>query len=198
MPNQEQLNWLNQQNDIENVFACICDLNGTLRGKRVDVDQAEKILDGGMRMPLSVAGVDIWGEDIENSELVFETGDADGVCQPTGRDIVPINWTSKPTALIPLWLYEEGGAPFPGDPRHALNDIVERFKARGLTPVVATELEFLLDWALAIEAFGKGELIRSIFPKRLQSMLIDCKRQEQFRFNRHVTEFEYHSYLETV
>ena len=144
MQKEHQLNWLNQQNDIENVFACICDLNGTLRGKRVDVDQAGKILEGSMRMPLSLVGVDVWGEDIENSELVFETGDADGVCQPTGRDIVPIHWTSKPTALIPLWLYEEGGAPFPGDPRHALNDIVQRFKARGLTPVVATELEFYL------------------------------------------------------
>ncbi|MFT7058654.1 MAG: glutamine synthetase [Pseudorhodobacter sp.] len=144
MKKNHHLEWLSQRDDIENVFACICDLNGTLRGKRVDVAQADKILEGSIRMPLSLAGLDIWGEDIEVSALVFETGDADGICRHTGRDIVPINWTSRPTALIPLWLFEENGQPFLGDPRHALSNVVARFAARGLTPVVATELEFYL------------------------------------------------------
>lgn len=144
MQEHNPLEWLRQQDDIENVFACICDLNGTLRGKRVDVEQADKILDGNIRMPLSLAGLDIWGEDIEVSALVFETGDADGICRHTGRGILPINWTSRPTALIPLWLFEEDGKPFLGDPRHALDGIVQKYAARGLTPVVATELEFYL------------------------------------------------------
>lgn len=128
----------------ENLFACICDLNGNLRGKRLAPDQMDKILEGSVRLPLSLAGVDIWGEDIENSELVFDTGDADGIARPSGRGLVPMNWTSRPTALIPLWLYEENGAAFAGDPRHALDAIVQRYAARGLTPVVATELEFYL------------------------------------------------------
>ncbi|MGY9050531.1 MAG: glutamine synthetase, partial [Rhodobacterales bacterium] len=140
----EHLQWLNEQTDIENIFACICDLNGTLRGKRLDVAQAEKILNGSVRMPLSLAGLDIWGEDIEVSALVFETGDADGICQYTGRGILPINWTSRPTALIPLSLYNEDGRPFMGDPRHALDAVVKRYAEKGLTPVVATELEFYL------------------------------------------------------
>ncbi|MEZ5883860.1 MAG: glutamine synthetase family protein [Paracoccaceae bacterium] len=144
MQEHDPLEWLRQQDDIENVFACICDLNGTLRGKRVDVEQADKILDGSIRMPLSLAGLDIWGEDIEVSALVFETGDADGICRHTGRGIVPINWTSRPTALIPLWLFGDDGTPFLGDPRHALDNIVQKYAARGLTPVVATELEFYL------------------------------------------------------
>jgi len=76
--------------------------------------------------------------------MVFETGDADGVCVPTGRGAMPMSWTRKPTALIPLWMNEESGAPFLGDPRRALHNVVERFKAHGLTPVVATELEFFL------------------------------------------------------
>ena len=129
---------------IENVFAAVCDLNGTLRGKRVLVDQVRKVLDGALRMPLSITGLDIWGEDIVSSELVFETGDADGICEYTGRGILPINYTTKPTALIPLWLREENGTPFAGDPRRALAEVSNRFKAHGLTPVVATELEFYL------------------------------------------------------
>ena len=136
--------WLAEHPEVENVLAAVCDLNGTLRGKRVPVDQLKKVLDGGLRMPLSASGVDIWGEDIENSELVFETGDADGICEATGRGVLPITWTSKPSAVVPLWLSEESGAPFLGDPRRSLADVVGRFKDKGLTPVVATELEFYL------------------------------------------------------
>ena len=36
------------------------------------------------------------------------------------------------------------GRPYAGDPRQALARVVERYTARGLTPVVATELEFFL------------------------------------------------------
>jgi glutamine synthetase len=137
-------NWLQERPDIESVFACICDLNGTMRGKRLPVEQAAKILGVGLRMPLSILNVDVWGEDIEGNELVFETGDADGICEFTGRPIVLINWTSRPSALAMLWMREEDGKPFGGDPRRALANIVERYRERGLTPVVATELEFYL------------------------------------------------------
>jgi len=141
---EDILNWLEKHPEIESLRVAICDLNGTMRGKGIPVSQAKKALEGEIRMPLSVAGVDIWGEDIIGSELVFESGDADGICEWTGRDIVPVTWLAKPTALIPLWLREEGGNAFLGDPRRALASIVERYAALGLTAVVATELEFYL------------------------------------------------------
>ena len=141
---KETLNWLENQSDIVSLRAAVCDLNGVMRGKRIPVDQAEKVLSGGLRMPLSVVGVDIWGEDIKNSPLVFTTGDADGLCEPIGRGILPMDWTPEPTGLIPLWLREESGAPFGGDPRRALGALVERYAAAGLFPVVAMELEFYL------------------------------------------------------
>ncbi len=75
---------------------------------------------------------------------MFETGDSDGLCDFTGRPLMPITWTTRPTALAMLWMRQENGKPFPGDPRHALAEVAAKFKARGLTPVVATELEFYL------------------------------------------------------
>ncbi|MGI9335920.1 MAG: glutamine synthetase family protein [Gammaproteobacteria bacterium] len=138
------LDWLDSHPNIQSVRAAVCDLNGALRGKRIPVDQAKKALAGGLRMPLSVSGVDIWGEDIVGSSLVFATGDADGVCEWTGRDILEVNWLAQPTGLIPLWLAEEGGTPFAGDPRRALASVAHRYTALGLTPVAATELEFYL------------------------------------------------------
>lgn len=134
--------WLADRPEIETIFACICDLNGVMRGKRVPVDQVEKIVSGGLRMPLSLLGMDIWGEDIEGNELVWDTGDADGLCDFTGRPLIPVDWTARPAAFAQLWMRTENGEPFPGDPRRALAAIVERYKALGLTPVVATELEF--------------------------------------------------------
>ncbi len=87
MTHTDLTKWLDQQPDIESIFACVCDLNGILRGKRVLTGQVGKILDDGLRIPLLVIGVDVWGEDIENSELVFETRDADGICEFTGRGV---------------------------------------------------------------------------------------------------------------
>lgn len=144
MSERDVTKWLSERSEIESIFACVCDLNGTMRGKRVPADQVAKVVGGGLRMPLSIVSMDIWGEDIENSELVFETGDSDGLCDFTGRPLMPITWTSRPTALAMLWMRQEDGTPFPGDPRRALGRISERYQERGLTPVVATELEFYL------------------------------------------------------
>jgi glutamine synthetase len=141
---RDVLDWLESRQDIQSLRAAVCDLNGIMRGKRIPVEQAQKALEGKLRMPFSISGVDIWGEDIEGNKLVFSTGDADGICQWTGRGILPMEWTAHPTALIPLWLADDSGAPYLGDPRRALARILDRYKALGLTPVVATELEFYL------------------------------------------------------
>ncbi|WOI56278.1 glutamine synthetase family protein [Palleronia sp. LCG004] len=130
--------------EVDAIFACICDLNGVMRGKRLPVDQIGKIRAGGLRMPLSLLGLDVWGEDVEGSDLVFDTGDADGICEHTGRALSLVNWTARPTALAQLWVRQEDGRPFMGDPRRALAAVVDRFAELGLTPVVATELEFYI------------------------------------------------------
>ncbi|MBT9382433.1 glutamine synthetase family protein [Pseudooceanicola sp. CBS1P-1] len=142
MDKAEAERWLAERPEIETIFACICDLNGVMRGKRVPAEQIDKIVDGSLRMPLSLLSMDVWGEDIEGNDLVFDTGDADGLCDFTGRSLSPVDWTSRPAAFAQLWMREEDGTPFAGDPRRALADIVARYKKLGLTPVVATELEF--------------------------------------------------------
>jgi glutamine synthetase len=112
---------------LDSVQAVVCDLNGILRGKRVPIDQIEKVLSGGIRMPLSIVGVDIWGEDIVGSSLVFANGDIDGICASTGRGALPVGWTLKPSAVVPLWLVKEDGTPFLADPRQALASIVRQY-----------------------------------------------------------------------
>ncbi|WP_424929231.1 glutamine synthetase family protein [Amaricoccus tamworthensis] len=129
---------------LRSVTVAVCDVNGAFRGKRLPLAQIEKIADGGFRMPLSAVTLDIWGRDIEGSALVFASGDADGVCSMTGRGVLLSTWLSEPTAMIPVWMNREDGSPFPIDPRRALAMVLDRYAAKGLRPVVATELEFYL------------------------------------------------------
>lgn len=136
--------WLRHHPDVRTIRVAAADLNGQARGKRIPVRFADKIVRDGTRFPYSVLNLDIWGEDIEDSPLVFATGDADGILKPTERGFMPMPWLDAPTALLPIWMYHEDGTPFEGDPRHALAAVVQRFKSHGLTPVCATELEFYL------------------------------------------------------
>ncbi|AZV78794.1 glutamine synthetase [Parasedimentitalea marina] len=129
---------------LSTIRIAACDLNGQMRGKRMPAAAATKLKDGGARMPLSALNLDLWGSDIDNSPLVFETGDADGILQPTNRDPVPMPWLSSPSALVPMTLHHEDGAPFLGDPRHVLETVLKRYSDRGWTVMAATEMEFNL------------------------------------------------------
>ncbi len=136
--------WLRKHPQVRTIRVAAADLNGQARGKRVPARFADKVSIEGTRFPMSVLNLDIWGEDIEDSPLLFESGDADGILKPTERGYMPMPWLEAPTALLPIWMYRENGQPYEGDPRHALRAVVDRFKARGLTPVCAVELEFFL------------------------------------------------------
>lgn len=138
------MDWLNEHPEVKTIRVAAADLNGVARGKRIPARYAGKLLEEGTKFPFSVLNLDIWGEDVENSPLVFEIGDPDGLLLPTERGFVPMPWLDGPTALLPLWMFHPDGRPYDGDPRQALARVVERYAAAGLTAVVATELEFFL------------------------------------------------------
>jgi glutamine synthetase len=121
----------------------VADVNGQARGKRLPAGRNDEITLGSVRMPLSALNVDVSGADIEDSPLLWESGDADGTLLPTGRGPMPMPWLDSPSELVPMWMYK-AGAPFPGDPRHALARVLDRYAERGWTVLAATELEFYL------------------------------------------------------
>jgi glutamine synthetase len=138
------IDYLHDKPEIKAIRTVASDLNGQARGKRIARRFAEKALSDGTRFPYSVMNLDIWGEDIEDSPLVFDAGDPDGILWPTERGFLPVPWLDTPTALLPIWMFHEDGRPYAGDPRQALARVIDRYTARGLTPVVATELEFYI------------------------------------------------------
>ncbi|MEH6575530.1 MAG: glutamine synthetase family protein [Amphritea sp.] len=135
----------------------IADLNGNLRGKRLPASAVGKVFEEGVKLPRSVLGFDFWGDDVLDNGLVFETGDSDGICMPVTSAPIPVPWAESPRDQILAMMSNPDGSPFGADPRQVLNGVVKRFKAMGLTPVVATELEFyLMD--------GKSEEIQRPMP----------------------------------
>ena len=116
------------------------DLNGQLRGKRVPKGMSGKQ----MRMPLSVLNIDVFGADIQDSPLVFETGDQDGILEPAGRDPLPLPWVAGEAELDLRVMHNEDGSPFEGDPRIALRDVLDRYAGHGWQVIAACELEFFL------------------------------------------------------
>jgi len=127
--------------DIEVIEALLVDLNGVHRGKWIPRHKLESVFAGEMRMALTGVTPDIWGRDVP--ALCAETGDGDGICVPTARTLKRLPWLARPTAQVYLQLTHEG-TPWGYDPRVVLDNIQQRFAARGLTAVVAPELEFML------------------------------------------------------
>ena len=131
-------------NQFRTFRVATCDLNGQMRGKRLPISDYDTVDQGAIKLPLSALNLDVWGSDIKNSPLVFETGDADGILLPTDRGPVPMPWLDVPTFFVPMWTYEVDRTPFAGDPRHALARVLDRYATRGWQVMAATELEFYL------------------------------------------------------
>ena len=126
------------------IRAALCDLNGIWRGKLLPAAQLEKVLGGSLRMPYSVPAIDIFGEDVADSPLVYASGDADCECLPTSRGALPELWHSTAAQFVPLVMAGEDGSPSAIDPRQILATVASKLKALGLTPVTAVEMEFYL------------------------------------------------------
>ena len=130
--------------DIDAVQVFITDASGVARGKSVRAGELEAIFRDGRRVAGSILGLDITGEDVDATGLVWEVGDADGLCRPVPGTLLPSPWISPPSGQLMLTMHDGAGAPAAGDPRHALARAIARLEARGLRPVVACELEFYL------------------------------------------------------
>jgi glutamine synthetase len=124
--------------------AFVVDVNGIARGKWVPAERIAEVLGKGVALPRSVYALDVWGRDIPEAGLAVGTGDPDGLCMPVEGTLVPMTWLSRPTSQVLLRMLERDGQPFWGDPRQVLSRVLGFYAEAGLTPVVATELEFYL------------------------------------------------------
>lgn len=146
MPDDPQspfADWLVAHPDVTRVEAFVFDIAGAAKGKWLDREKALAIESKGLPMPVSVFAQDAWGCDVMGAGLAFGTGDPDALCRP-----VPGRFGLMPgradMAQCLLAMRDRAGNPVAPDPRAALERVLYRYAERGLTPVVAMELEFYL------------------------------------------------------
>ncbi|WP_047464563.1 glutamine synthetase family protein [Rhizobium rhizogenes] len=135
---------------LARIEVLIADMNGRLRGKQIPIDAEKKVWAGAVRLPTSTQSLDIWGYDNDEiTGLSMTIGDPDGICVADPRTLADMPWAPPGSKQVLATMHELDGSPSFQDPRAILASVLERYKALGLTPVVATELEFYLlagDW----------------------------------------------------
>ena len=150
---EEARAFLERNPDIEAVQLVITDLNGVGRGKNIAREELDALYGSGRNVAGSILGLDVTGEDVEDTGLVWSVGDADQCCRPIAGTLARARWLARPTAQLLGTMFELDGRPARADPRHVLARVVARLQERGYTPVVAVELEFYL-----LERGGDGRV----------------------------------------
>lgn len=143
-PIEEAEAFLAAHPEIVAVDIYLVDPNGILRGKTLRRHELLAIYRAGRHLPGSILGLDITGEDVEETGLVWSDGDADRRAWPVPGSLKVAPWTEPPRAQVQLTLHELDGSPMAADPRHALARQADLLKATGRHPVMAFELEFYL------------------------------------------------------
>jgi glutamine synthetase len=161
---QQLIDWLTE-NKISEVEAIVPDQAGIARGKFMPAKTFAA--QGGMRLPESVFIQTVTGEHPE--ETVLSPTDRDMAAVPDLSTIRTVPWANEPTAVVIHDCFLMDDTPVDIAPRQLLRKILDLYKADGLKPVVAPEIEFYLvkrntdpDYPLAPPSgrSGRAETVR--------------------------------------
>lgn len=169
----EAIAFLDANPDITSIHVIWTDICGVARGKILRRDELVPAWKDGRFMPISALVLDITGQDVPETGLVFDEGDRDMLLWPVLGSLVRIPWMEEPTAQYLASVHDLDGTPHFADPRNALEAIVKRFETElNMTPVGAVEVEFfLMDRASAIagEPRAPKSLINEHRPQHYQA-----------------------------
>jgi glutamine synthetase len=147
--------FLDAHPEIEAFDIVLTDANGVGRGKIIRRHELMALYEHGRHLPISILGLDITGEDVHETGLIWDSGDGDLRAWPIPGTLKPLHGTAPARGQVLMSMYLLDGTPMTSDPRHALARQVDAFAARGLYPAGAFELEFFL---LANERDAEGRV----------------------------------------
>jgi glutamine synthetase len=120
------------------------DMNGILRGKRAERKDFNKLFGNGMNLCAATAILDSRGNTFETIRFGVRDGDPDVKSLAVPGSLAPVPWATLPTAQVLVEMHNFDGSLYPRDPRNVLRNALQPLLDAGLTPVIATELEFYL------------------------------------------------------
>ncbi|MBK5946133.1 glutamine synthetase [Rhodobacter veldkampii DSM 11550] len=130
--------------EIEAFDIVLHDANGIGRGKIIRRHELAGLYTGGRHLPISILGLDIVGEDVHETGLIWDQGDGDLRAWPIPGTLKALHGTNPPRGEVLMSMYHLDGAEMTSDPRHALARQVRAMADEGVHPAGAFELEFFL------------------------------------------------------
>lgn len=118
------------------------DFYGIMRGKAIPAERFWHVAEEGVQFALPVFALDLSGNVASGSGVAEEVEYADMTALPDLATFGPVPW-EQGTARVLADLYFQG-RPLDLAPRQILRKIVQKYRDRGLEPVIASELEFYL------------------------------------------------------
>jgi len=136
---------------LKSVELVLTDPGGVARGKWAPISTLSKAFSDGVNFPLSLHGLDVWGNEVPETGLHIESGDLDGFNVAAHGTLAAVPWPSNKddehtaeTAMLLLHTLTPDEKPFGGCSRTALARQIEKLAAKKRFPVCAFELEFHL------------------------------------------------------
>ncbi len=133
--------WL-REHQISEVEAMVPDLTGNARGKFIPA--AQFMQGGNPKLPESILIQTVTGEYSDEHWDFVEPTDADMILKPDPSTMRVVPWAREPTAQIIHDCYTADGEPHPLATRNVLRRVLGLYEDKGLTPVIAPEVEFYL------------------------------------------------------
>lgn len=130
--------------EVRYIDAILFDICGQVRGKRISVEDAEKIYTSGIQIPESAFLLNVDGLSTDPCGRGVADGDPDGTLLPIPGTTAVVPWGAEKTAQVLTNLRSEDGTPSQVDPRNIATAMVDRFSTLGYNISVAFELEFYL------------------------------------------------------
>ncbi|WP_136057799.1 glutamine synthetase family protein, partial [Candidatus Halocynthiibacter alkanivorans] len=131
--------------DVDTVLVCLIDMQGRLMGKRF---VAQHFVNGGFEE--SHCCNYLLATDFEMAtpdgyaSTSWESGYGDYIMKPDLETLRPVPWLEGTAMVLCDVLDHKTHAEVPHSPRAMLKKQIQRLEAMGLSPVMATELEFFL------------------------------------------------------
>ncbi|MFJ6901507.1 glutamine synthetase family protein [Streptomyces hokutonensis] len=155
---------------VDTVMLAVPDMQGRLRGKRLDANHfVDRVAFGGSDMCAYVLATDIDNRALDGFTLSSaDTGYGDVSLLPDPDAVYRLAWMRR-TALVFADAIGYDGGPVSVAPRQILQRQLDRLAARGITAQVGLETEFVLSYTDATDLHHRAR--RPVFDRNLDYAL---------------------------
>jgi len=153
---------------VKYIDAILSDLSGIIRGKRLPINEAEKLFKSGIQFCYSTFLLDPTGYCPDAAGRGFSDGDPDATYYPVADSLKIMPWHKDPLAQVLITIQDESRYSSIIDPRNLLASVLERFDDLKIHFKAAFELEFYL--------FNKR---KNISEKPVPAISNETKRQSE-------------------